>query len=124
MASTFGNLKKTIDQGEYTNKLKNKNMFCNKTLNQYVSNKKHLQNNKNNLIISQYSKLNLKDVCVVAENSNIISAERFFNVCNKDISVIITTNNIFYNNNFIDPLGQLFGKNKCGLLNYTKYIEY
>jgi len=86
--------------------------------------------NKSNLIISQYTKTNLKDVCTV---SNIFpyfkpvpcSSDYPCNPCQNDNPVIVDSSSItpFYHNNIIDPLGELFGKTQCGELNYTHYMR-
>lgn len=85
--------------------------------------------NKSNLIIGQYTKANLTDVCTV---SNIFSyskpapcsSDDPCNPCQNNDPVVIDPAAIkpFYYTYQIDPLGELFGKTQCGELNYTHYM--
>ena len=114
--STFGTLQKELYQSDYINRKKNK---CNTIL----------PVNKSNLIVGQYTKLNLYDVCTVS-NGPPPSIHCEFNNCNPCQNsgniVIIDPNstNPFYYDYTIDPLGELFGKTSCGILNYTNYMVF
>jgi hypothetical protein len=88
--------------------------------------------NKSNLIIGQYTKANLDNVCTV---SNLFpyskpapcSSDNPCNPCQNNTPVIIDPNsatNPFYYTCQIDPLGELFGKSQCGELNYTHYMLF
>ena len=48
------------------------------------------------------------------------------NICNEDDIVKIDANSQvpFYFYYTIDPLGELFGKTPCGILNYTNYMVF
>lgn len=107
--AAFGTLKKNMYQSDYLNKKKGVAMAC----------KKHCSNNnrdtifltnKYNLIIGQYTEMNLKDVITV---DNITSTP-----------VVINPYDTipFYYTNTIDPYGQLFGNSQCGISNYVHYI--
>ena len=146
----FGTLKENLYQSDYINRKKGKYIyctspsFCNKINNGNSYEKRYLYNlgrysrslekcnvlpvNKSNLIVGQYTKLNLKNVCTVSagppsiEPCTILSCDP----CQNNDPVLIdvaTTADPFYWNNTIDPLGQLFGASQCGELNYTHYME-
>jgi|LauGreDrversion4_2_1035121.scaffolds.fasta_scaffold931350_2 hypothetical protein len=55
------------------------------------------------LIISQYSTMNLSNVTTISGTA--------------------TDGIPFYQTNQIDPTGALYGKTKCGLLNYTHFLQ-
>lgn len=103
--ATFGTLKKNMNQSDYLNKKKG---VCKQRCNN--NNDTYFSMNKYNLIIGQYSKMNLNDITTV-ENTTATP-------------VIINPSDInpFYYTNTIDPYGQLFGKSECGSLNYVRYI--
>lgn len=155
--STFGTLREKLYQSDYINRKKGKNIYytnpkrCNKLLNSnsYANlnsfnlgryaiglekcNTLHKYNilhmNKTNLVIGQYTKLNLYDVCTVANGpppSTYCSSENPCNPCQNNSSVIIDTSSTadpFYGGHTIDPLGELFGYSQCGELNYTDYMS-
>ena len=109
------NIRNSFNIGLYDLKLKNNNIY---------------PVNKSNLIIGQYTKSNLNNVCTI---SNIFpyskpapcSYDNPCNPCQNNNSVIIdpASTTPFYETNMIDPLGELFGKSQCGELNYTHYME-
>lgn len=120
--STFGTLQEELYQSDYINKKKQQ---CGPILNI----------NKSNLIIGQYTKLNLYNVCTVSNGPPPSTPCEFNNDCNPcqdDNVVIINPSNTsnagysdaFYLNYTIDPLGELFGKTSCGALNYTNYMIF
>jgi hypothetical protein len=89
--------------------------------------------NKGNLIVGQYTKLNLNDVCTVSKGSpptkpcGNSTGDLPCNPCQDNTGVVInptTATNPFYFNATIDPLGELFGASQCGELNYTKYMVF
>jgi len=94
---TFGTLSEVIYQSDYL-EVKKARVFCRGPSVPFFC-------NKNNLVIGQYSKMNLNGVTTVSSN-NI--------VCNK---------NPFYETHTIDPFGELFGNTQCGELNYTNYLQ-
>ena len=138
---TFGTLQENLSQSDYINRKKSINLFLKKQ-SIYKDNKvtpsydiinsvnlgfrlntlNSFYNNKNNLISSQHTKENLKNVCTVSYNDFAPLGEEKY--CQDDIPIIIepgSASSAFYNDYIIDPLGQLFGKSQCGELNYTEY---
>uniref|UniRef100_A0A6C0KPY3 Uncharacterized protein n=1 Tax=viral metagenome TaxID=1070528 RepID=A0A6C0KPY3_9ZZZZ len=81
--------------------------------------------NKSNLVIGQYSKLDLTPVCSVKNSSEkniaVTCLENTYLNCS---SVPIDPNSKipFYIDKIIDPCGRLFGNTQCGELNYTSYM--
>lgn len=146
---TFGKLNSELYQSDYINQKKGLIVFCklrcqrNKIASSYDSINNYnigrntilnrcnlLRNNKANLIISQYTKENLNNVCTVSPIAPYIaptpcSNDVPCNPCQNNDAVIIDPSNsvnTFYNEYYIDPLGELFGKTQCGELNYTDYM--
>lgn len=95
--------------------------------------------NKANLIAGQYTKMNLANVCTAIVqplcNNQTCTHDNPADCCNAckkgitfkvdpDTGYIIEPNNNkpFYSNFYIDPIGNLFGNNQCGELNYTAYM--
>jgi hypothetical protein len=88
--------------------------------------------NKTNLVASQYSKLNLQNVCTVNAGPPPLqpfsSGQQNYS-CNST-PVQINPNNPananapFYFNYTIDPVGAEFGITPCGALNYTEYMVF
>ena len=119
--STFGTLQEELYQSDYINK---KKLQCGPILNI----------NKSNLIVGQYTKLNLYNSCTVSNGPPPSIPCDFNNDCNPcqdDNLVKIDANpnytgysNTFNLNYTIDPLGELFGKTSCGILNYTNYMIF
>lgn len=148
---TFGTLNENIYQSDYIKRKKGLITFCNspypckkiksstnyETLNLYNHGKYKLSLdkcnifpiNKSNLIIGQYSKLNLNGVCTVTNFTTSPPipdpcGSQPCNNCPDNTPVLLDQTKIFYDNYTIDPLGQLFGKTQCGELNYTDYIVF
>ena len=144
---TFGTLKENLYQSDYINRKKAKNIYCTAPklcnrllksdsydkinlfkLSYYLERRNVIPVNKDNLIIGQYTKLNLDNVCTVSNGpppSKYCSYEDPCNPCQDNSPVIIdtsSTSNPFYWGHTIDPLGELFGSSQCGELNYTKYM--
>ena len=116
--STFGTLQQELYQSDYINRKKNK---CNTIL----------PVNKSNLIVGQYTKLNLYNVCTLSNGFPPSNPCEFNNDCNPcqtedvvKINASSTDPNPFNFKYTIDPLGELFGKTPCGILNYTNYMVF
>ena len=131
--STFGTLQEELNQSDYINIKKrkcNSILYTNKSNTILYTNKSNLivrpQLNKSNLIFGQYSKSNLYNVCTVSKGPppSIPCGFNNCNPCQNSNNVIIDPNSTtpFYFNYTIDPLGELFGKTSCGILNYTNYM--
>lgn len=151
---TFGTLKENLYQSDYINRKKGIITVCNSssrcqrirvapsynTINSFnigryvlsLDKCNVLPVNKSNLIISQYTKTNLTDVCTVSNiDPNIHPAPCSSNLpcdpCQNNTHIIIdpiSTTIPFYYTCQIDPLGQLFGNTQCGELNYTQYMGF
>jgi hypothetical protein len=84
--------------------------------------------NKSNLIMGQYTKLDLKPVCTVINTDNYNANDCLNNIigCPNNSPVIIdpSSSTPFYQKNIIDPCGGLFGNTQCGELNYTSYMIF
>ena len=141
---TFGTLKEKIVQSDYINRKKSKNVYCTNpklcgkiknansyaTLNSFnlglrLENRNIAHVNKYNLIMAQYSKLNLNGVCTVSKGApptTHCSSETPCDPCQNNEPVIFSTTEPFYWGQTIDPLGELFGRTQCGELNYVKYM--
>jgi hypothetical protein len=148
----FGTLKENLYQSDYINRKKSKLVYCGtpsycnkiKIANSYnMLNSYNLGRysrsletcniipvNKGNLIVGQYTKLNLDNVCTVSTGTpptqhcgNGIN-EIPCKPCQNNTPVIIdpTATNPFYWDATIDPLGELFGNSQCGQLNFTEYM--
>jgi len=147
----FGTLKENLYQSDYINRKKAKNTYCRTpsncqkmaTANSYdkinlyklgrysigLDKCNAIHVNKGNLIMGQYTKLNLQNVCTIAVGpppnqhcSNITPC----NPCQNNALVQINTSLMappFYQNYTIDPLGELFGASQCNELNYTHYMS-
>ncbi len=134
---TFGTLKEHIYQSDYINRKKGIIAFCSLSCNlspKYFPSynvKNSFNVNKSNLIVGQYTKLNLNDICTIENIDPTINPEPCSDLlpcepCQNNTEVIINPleTTPFYWSHQIDPLGQLFGKTQCGELNYTHYMEY
>jgi hypothetical protein len=121
--STFGTLRQEVYQSDYINNKKKSG--CNKLL---------FATNKSNLIIGQYTKLNLSNVCTVSVGPPPSKSCEFddCNPCNNSTTVKINPQAgegslaqvPFYTIYTIDPLGELFGRTPCGILNYTNSMVF
>jgi len=151
---TFGKLRENLYQSDYINKKKGILTFCRSpsvcqrirfapsynvrnSFNHglYALNLKKCNIcsvNKSNLIIGQYTKSNLQDICTISDifpysKPAPCSDDDPCDPCQNNNPVIIdptTATQPFYLTNTIDPLGQLFGKTQCSELNYTHYMEF
>ena len=116
---TFVTTRSTLYQSDY---------ICIKKKNICYKNCNKLKINKNNLIIGQYTKENLENVCtisVIDPTQNPEPCGFNCNPCQNNSIVQINTSTLnvpFYCLYQIDPLGELFGKTQCGELNYTQYM--
>ena len=145
---TFGTLQQNLYQSDYINRKKGIIVFCKRpcicknirvapsydiinslNIGFRLNKLNSLHNNKNNLIISQYTKENLKNVCTVSPLNPYTAPSYCSNSdpcdpCQNNGPVIIdqlNAINTFYSGYIIDPLGELFGNSQCGELNYTNY---
>ena len=129
----FGSNKEANDAGDYILKKKARATFCKsstcpprynfntqgdlnllRTAKYLDSVKCKLPFGKNNLNINLVTKLDLTDVCVIADASN--------NECSSSIVYDEIPN--FYNYYIIDPSGNLFGNTQCGINNFLNYLVY
>ena len=142
---TFGNLRENLYQCEYIDRKKGKLLFCNninfcnRLRNADSFNQINLYNkglyayrlkkcpilpcSKDNLVVGQYTKLDLKDVCV-AINEEPCSDSISCTPCENKDNFTINLNTSFFLSNTIDPKGQLFGNTQCGQNNFVKYMVY
>jgi hypothetical protein len=145
--STFGTLREKIYQSDYIIRKKGKIIYCNNrvpcnkltvsnsyekmnlfNVGRYISNCNKVSINNNELIIGQYTKSNLTNVCTVSNGTpptTYCSNDTPCDPCQDNTPVIIDisiSDNPFYFDKTIDPLGELFGNSQCGELNYTKYM--
>ena len=148
---TFGTLKENLYQSDYINRKKAKYVYCrtpshcNKIKNFYSYGLMNSYNlgrysrnlekcniipiNKSNLIMGQYTKLNLKNVCTVSKGTPSTQPCDYktpCNPCQNNEHVCIDSNATtpFYFDKTIDPLGELVGSSQCGELNYTQYMTF
>jgi hypothetical protein len=142
---TFGTLTENLYQSDYINRKKRATLFCKspcqriKVVSNY--NTKNLFNigvkcnmlhtNKSNLIIGQYTKENLNNICTVSFIDSSVKpapcgTDANCNPCQNNTPIVIDLVSIipFYHTYQIDPLGELFGNTQCGELNYTRYMEF
>jgi hypothetical protein len=144
---TFGSLNQNIYQSDYITRKKAKltycttKAFCNKVkiTNSYANLNAYnlgryvygldtcnvIPINKGNLVMGQYTKLNLNGVCTVIPTTpcdNIDDCVPCSN--NSPVPVNATNTEPFYFSNTIDPIGQLFGASQCGELNYTQNMVF
>jgi len=131
---TFAEVQGPEQSGYYTNKKKIKSSFCkpnichpNKNLtsydkyygtkaaNNYRFNSILFNFNKSQLYSNLYTKLGLSDI---SGNTPIIS-----NLTGGTFPIIIDTSANPYLTYDIDPSGNLFGNDVCGINNYLNYVE-
>ena len=146
----FGTLKENLYQSDYLNRKKAKYAYC-RTPSSYCnkikkSNSYALINsynlgrysrnletcniipvNKGNLIIGQFAKLNLSNICTVSYGPPPVTPCTNDTPCapcqdNTPVFVDQTSSTPFYLKATIDPNGELFGASQCGELNYTQYM--
>ena len=146
---TFGTLRENLYQSDYLNRKKAKYAYCRtpsycnkiKIANSYdLINSYRLGRysrnletcniipiNKGNLIMGQYTKLNLKNVCTVSNGTpqtRPCTNDLPCDPCQDNTPVYLKTDADvpFYFNKTIDPLGELFGSSQCDELNYTRHM--
>jgi len=153
---TFGTLKQHLYQSDVINRKKGIITLCNShsrcqrirlassfnTINSFylgryslrVKNCNTLHVNKSNLIIGQYTKSNLNNICTVqtinpslnpapcGTGTNSIPCDPCQN--NTPVTIDSSSSKPFYQLYQIDPLGELFGQTQCGELNYTHYMAF
>ena len=120
---TFGTLKDNLYQSDYIKIKKNRNN-CNQSV--YRLGKCHSTCNSvnlGNLIMGQYSKMNLTDVCTVIPTTPCTIIDDCEPCIMKyPVSVPPLEDIPFYYSNTIDPVGSLFGKTQCGEKNSARYM--
>jgi hypothetical protein len=151
---TFGTLRENLYQSDYINRKKGIITFCNSpttcqkiryapsynVINSFnlgrlaitLDNCYVFPVNKSNLIIGQYTKTDLSNVCTVSNLSPYskpapCSSDDPCNPCQNNNPVAVNPAlaiNPFYYACQIDPLGELFGQTQCGELNYTHYMNF
>jgi len=128
--TTFAQIKKSSNAGDYITNKKVKNMFCSTnyciprqniySYNNYLLlkrgsnlfNKPYDYINKTELYINLLTKLDLKDVLVISDLSS-----------NQQPVIIEKTTEPYLKYN-IDPSGNLFGDTVCGINNFENYIVF
>lgn len=134
---TFGTIKEELYQSDYINRKKKQAMNCNTGLTNSSCLKHNIYPiNKSNLIVGQYAFLDLSDTCVAINQPIPNEIGTCFNTpnvkdcvtCNVPITMNVGTNgkwdsgnSNFYQDVYIDPIGELFGYSQCGELNYTHF---
>ena len=91
---TFGKYKQNMNGSDYISSKKLKCKPC-------------FKENTTNLIVNLYTKEDLQNVTTIV-NTNLSGTTQ----CTP-----------YYINNFIDPIGELFGNSFCGVNNYTAYMR-
>jgi hypothetical protein len=160
---TFGTLRKDLYQSDYLARKTGALIYCNSRatcgklrvakdfrekllfskgkdfINGLRCSKFNIPVGKSNLIMGQYTKLNLDTVCPVInidngsslpiptqcyDNDFLINpiTNEIPNCGNVRISNTNTSSTPFYQLYYIDPCGKLFGNSQCGELNYTSYM--
>ena len=152
---TFGTLRENLYQSDYINRKKGINTYCRSPLRcqrMLIASSYNVRNsynlgvyalslkkcnifpvNKSNLIIGQYTKENLKDICTISTFNNCVSSYEC-DPCKviaidplnpfSNPNIVINPSDILYQKYIIDPIGELFGKTQCGELNYTHYMRF
>lgn len=148
--ATFGTIQGYDSQNDYLTAKKSKLVYCSaptycnklKTVPNYTykylyaqgKNELGLYNynvnpfNTGDLMLGQYTNLNLNNVCTVSNGnptSTYCNSSLPCNPCQNNTNVIINPAATipFYYNKTIDPLGELFGNTQCGELNFTDYMQ-
>jgi hypothetical protein len=128
---TFGTLRDNLFQSDYIKLKKSKHILCRcRKICRCSCNRINI--NTGNLIMGQYTKLDLTDVCTVIPTTPCPTTP-----CNllcdcepcitKDPVPIVPdqeNGNPFYFSNTIDPIGALFGNSQCGEQNYIRYMVW
>jgi hypothetical protein len=157
---TFGTFRKNLYQSDYINRKKAKLIYCNSkdtcgkilvaadykeralfktgrdAINLLRCSNAVIPINKANLIMGQYTKLDLNRVCTVLNTTNYSASDCLKHINDTDINIINgcpnnspviidpSSTTPFYQSNIIDPCGYLFGNSQCGELNYTSYMVF
>jgi hypothetical protein len=116
---TFAILRDKSYQSDYIKIKKSRNLCqCKKTCTTKIV-------NTGNLIMGQYSKLDLTGVCTVIPTTPCANFSDCDPCKTKDpVPIATNSNNPFYYNNTIDPIGELFGNSQCGEQNYARYMVF
>ena len=137
----FGETKPAINGGDYILNKKAKNTYCNITLckpanivvkqsdllllrkSNYLYNKCNSYNfNKTNLNINLYTKLDLTNVNVISNSQNGTSPTPI--LPNTSANAAFLAQRPYFTLYTIDPCGELFGNNTCGINNYQNFVTY
>jgi hypothetical protein len=127
----FGTLRQQLDQSDYINRKKGLYNFCNKKISPNSKKSCNIGKyicpyvipvNKGNLIMGQYSKLDLNNVCDIIAGPPCVELG-CIQSC-PSIPVVPGGPAPFFAVYTIDPNGSLFGNNQCGSLNYTHYLKF
>lgn len=133
---TFGTIREELYQSDYINRKKKRAMNCDLGLNKCCLKQNMYPIDKSNLVVSQYTFLNLYDACTAINQPIPNKIGNCFNTldsfdcvtCNNPISMNVSSNgkwnngnSNFYQDVYIDPIGELFGYSQCGELNYTHF---
>jgi len=157
---TFGTFRKNLYQSDYISRKKAKLIYCNSkdtcgkilvaadykeralfktgrdAINLLRCSNAVIPINKANLIMGQYTKLDLNRVCTVLNTTNYSASDCLKHINDTDINIINgcpnnspviidpSSTTPFNQSNIIDPCGYLFGNSQCGELNYTSYMVF
>jgi hypothetical protein len=127
---SFGTFKTILDAGDYINNKKAKNTFCNS--NRCIPGR--AVNTQNNLLLLKHSNYlnyySCADYNTANLNINLLTTLDLLNVpviqsntTPFESPVDISLNKIPYLDYIIDPSGNLFGNNLCGIMNYENYLS-
>jgi len=139
--AAFGSLQTVQNAGDYISNKKAKNLYCNISLCRpsnritkqsdlltlrranYLYRRCNSYNlNKTNLSINLITKLNLSGVKVIASQLTGDSPTPIIELTNSSSSYL--DQNPYYVIYKVDPCGQLFGNNTCGINNYQDFVVY
>ena len=151
---TFGTLRKNLYQSDYLSRKTGALIYCNSKakcgklrvakdyrekllfnggkdfINGLRCSKFNIPVGHSNLVMGQYTKLNLKPVCSVILNQGNIANQCYDNplLCDLNPNSVKIDPSVnlkpFYQNYYIDPCGELFGNSQCGELNYTSLMVF
>lgn len=122
---TFGTLRDNLFQSDYIKLKKSKHLCRCRKICRCRCNRINI--NTGNLIMGQYTKLDLTDVCTVIPTTPCVNIDDCDPCKMKDPVPIVPdpeSGNPFYFGNTIDPIGSLFGKSQCGENSYARYMVW
>lgn len=152
--AAFGKLKESVSQTVYLDQKKGISTFCTARINDigcgrlknassyeqrqlynngryYVATKKCpdvIQVNKTNLPINLVSAMNLEGACEIITQP-LCNLDNCTKCSGPPVPITLTASGTwfgkpFYQANYLDPIGALFGNTQCGELNWTRYLVY